>query len=50
MLTSAEVPFFQSNENRAQHCFENEWTLDHLNKYLFLMFNYIKIDYKSVGF
>ena len=26
-LTLAEVPCFESTEDRAQHCFKNEWTL-----------------------
>ena len=26
-LTSAEVPCFESNEDRAQHCLKDEWTL-----------------------
>ena len=28
---SAEVPCFESTENREQHCFENEWAL---NRYI----------------
>jgi hypothetical protein len=31
-LTSAEVPCFESTEDRAQHCFKNEWTLVKLLK------------------
>ena len=27
-LTSAEVPCFESTEERAQYCLKNEWTLE----------------------
>ena len=27
-LTLAEVPCFESTEDREQHCYKNEWTLE----------------------
>ena len=34
-MTTTEAPCFESTEDRAQHCFKDEWTLNILLRSLF---------------